>query len=110
MSAHAQPAPAFSMAVEKTAQESILRCTGRITMQTADQLRETARAAIDESECVVLDFAAISYLDSFGVGVIAGIWISAKNSGRKLKLMNLNPRIREIFRITRLTMILDDEV
>jgi anti-anti-sigma factor len=51
---------------------------------------------------VVLDFTGVNYLDSSGLGMIVGLLVSAKRSGCKLRLVNLSPRVKEIFTMTRL--------
>jgi len=102
MAANAQPTPTLNLTTEKTPTESLVHCTGRITMETAPQLRETAKSLISESKCVVLDFNGVNYLDSSGLGMIVGLLISAKKSGCKLRFVNLSPRVKEIFTMTRL--------
>lgn len=54
----------------------------------------------------------VKYMDSFGLGEIVGSFISISNSGGKLKLTNLVPRIRTMFETTGLMKvftIVDDE-
>ena len=96
-----QPTSTLSLTTEKTAAESIVRCTGDIILETAAQMRETAKSLISESKCVVLDFEGVNRLDSSGLGMIVGILISARKSGCKLRFVHLSPRIEEIFTITR---------
>jgi anti-anti-sigma factor len=95
--------PTLNLSTEKTATESIIHCTGRITLETAGQLRETARSLISESKRVVLDFTGVNYLDSSGLGMIVGLLISATKSGCKLSFVNLSPRVKEIFSMTRIS-------
>lgn len=101
MAANALPTPTLNITTEKTPTESIVRCTGRITMETAAPLRETARRLIAESKRLVLDFSAVTYLDSSGLGMIVGVYLSAKRAGCQLKLINLSPRVKEIFTLAR---------
>ena len=101
MAANAQPTRTLNLSSEKTPTESIVRCTGQVVMETAAQLRETARKLISESKCVVLDLNGVNYLDSSGLGMIVGLVLSAKKSGCKLKFVNLTPRVKEIFTMIR---------
>ncbi len=101
MAANAVPTPTLNITTEKTPTESILRCTGRVTSDTAFQLREAAKSLIGESKSVVLDFNGVNYLDSSGLGMIVGLLLSAKKSGCKLRFVNLTPRVKEIFTMTR---------
>ena len=102
MAANAVPTPTLNVSAEKTPTESIIRCTGRVTLETAPQLQEIAKNLISQSQCVVLDFNEVNYLDSSGLGMIVGLLVSAKKSGCKLSFINLTPRVREIFTMTRL--------
>ena len=103
MTESAQPRPpTLILTTEKTPTESIVRCTGMITLETAAQLGMTARSLIRENKCVVLDFSEVKYLDSSGVGMIVGLLISAKKFGCKLRFVNLSPRVKEIFTVTRI--------
>jgi anti-sigma B factor antagonist len=65
-------------------------------------LRDTARKLIAENKRLVLDLSDVSYLDSSGLGMIVGVHISAKKARCQLKLINLSPRVKEIFTLTRL--------
>ena len=102
MAANAVPTSTLNLATEKTPTESIIRCTGRITTDTAAQLRETARSLISEGKRLVLDFTGVNYLDSSGLGMIVGLLISAKRAGCEFRCFNLSPRVKEIFTTTRL--------
>jgi anti-anti-sigma factor len=102
MAANPLPVSTLTLVTEKTPTESTIRCSGKITMENADQLRDTARKLIAESKRLVLDFSDVSYLDSSGLGMIVGVYISAKKARCQLKVINLNPRVKEIFTLTRL--------
>ncbi|MFZ0287970.1 MAG: STAS domain-containing protein [Candidatus Sulfotelmatobacter sp.] len=102
MAANPLPTPTLTLVTEKTPTEATVRCSGRITMENADQLRDTARKLIAESKRLVLDLSDVSYLDSSGLGMIVGVYISAKKARCQLKLINLSPRVKEIFTLTRL--------
>lgn len=65
-------------------------------------MRDTARKLIAENKRLVLDLSDVSYLDSSGLGMIVGVYISAKKARCQLKLINLSPRVKEIFTLTRL--------
>jgi len=102
MAADPLPQPTLTLAVEKTPDEATVRCSGRITMENADQLRDTARKLIAENKRLVVDLSDVSYLDSSGLGMIVGLYVSAKRAKCQLKLINLSPRVKEIFTLTRL--------
>jgi anti-sigma B factor antagonist len=102
MAANPLPTPALMLTTEKTPNEATVRCSGRITMENTDQLRDTARKLIAENKRLVLDFSDVSYLDSSGLGMIVGMYVSAKRARCQFKVINLSPRVKEIFTLTRL--------
>ena len=61
---------------------------------------------------VLLDLSQVSYLDSFGVGVIASKYVSVRCKGGDLKLLRPSARSLHVLRIAKLAAILesfDDE-
>src|ERR1035441_5767213 len=81
MAANPLPTPTLTLATEKTPTEATVRCSGRITMENAAQLRETARALIAENKRLVIDLSDVNYLDSSGLGMIVGVYVSALPRG-----------------------------
>ncbi len=110
--------PALSLTTERTAAETIIRCVGRLTLETAPLLQEEVRTLIPESKCIVVDLERVAYIDSAGLGVLAGIWSSARRKSAEVgfrwqelhgvaapyevKLVHLNDYIRKLLHITRL--------
>ncbi len=102
MAASPSPAPALEMSVTSSAAETIVRCAGKITLDTSQSLRAFVKPLLAESERVVLDLTNVQYIDSSGLGIIVGLYISSKAARRQLQLINLNQRVKELFRCTRL--------
>jgi anti-anti-sigma factor len=69
-------------------------------------LQTTVRSLIPDTKCVVLDLTSVGYMDSSGLGAIAGLFFSAKRQNCRLKLVNLNQRLQELFRTTKLASAL----
>jgi anti-sigma B factor antagonist len=55
-----------------------------------------------ETKALVLDLTNVSYVDSSGLGAIVGLYVSAKRTSCKLRLINLSQRVKELFSVTRL--------
>jgi anti-sigma B factor antagonist len=89
-------------------EETLIRCTGKITYTSAEPLRAMARGLIPETKRLVLDLAGISYVDSFGLGVLVSIYLSAKRQHCQLRLINLNQQAQQFLRVTNLTYLLGD--
>lgn len=56
---------------------------------------------------LILDFCNVRFLSSAVLGLLIRISKRAYECGGQLRLCNINPKIYEIFRITRLTKIFD---
>ncbi len=101
MAAHPVSNSELSFEVVKTP-TTIVHCKGRISSNTAESLKQTVRPLIPDCDRVTLDLTEVSYLDSSGLGTIVGLFVSAKKAGCRLQLINLNPRLKELFSLTRL--------
>jgi len=102
MARNPSPAPFLRMATEVTPTEIVVHCTGKLTSDTIQQLKATVKPLFSESKTVVLDLTNVTYTDSSGLGAMVGLYISAKAAKGRLKLINLNQHLKEIFSITRL--------
>ena len=113
--------PALRLDTERTPNETIVRCTGKITVETAPLLQETVRALIPGSKCIVVDLEHVAYIDSAGLGVLVGVWSSARKKSAEVgfrwpephwapapyevKLVHFNDYVRKLLRITRLDTV-----
>ena len=107
MAANPIPIPELNLETVRTPEETIVRCTGKITSGTTAMLQTTVRSLLPETKCVVLDLTDVSYMDSSGLGAVVALYLSAKRQHCALKLINLNQRLRELFRITKLASVFE---
>jgi len=107
MAANPIPIPELQLETSRTQDEILVRCTGRITSTSSAMLHTTVRSLIPETKRVVLDLTDVSYMDSSGLGAIVGIYLSAKRHQRELKLINLNQRLKDLFRIMNLAKVFE---
>jgi len=49
----------------------------------------------------------MTYLDSFGLGVLVGVYLSARRQDCKLRLINVNQQAKGVLRITNLTYLVE---
>ena len=103
----AVPGSELSFETEKTPTETVVRCSGTIKSNTAELLRTTVKPLTAHNKTVVLDLTNVNYLDSSGLGTIVGLYVSTKRAGCKLKLINLSPRVKELFSLMRLAEVLE---
>jgi anti-sigma B factor antagonist len=76
--------------------DGIIHLHGRLDASQVAKAREVL-CLVDDS-CVV-DFAELSYISSAGLGLLFATQKHLVDQGRALTLANLNPHIREVFRI-----------
>ncbi len=112
------PEPALKLDTQRTATETVVRCTGKITLETAPLLQEEIRALMPEAKCIVLDLGHVAYIDSAGLGALVGIWTSARRKSAEVgfrwqephgaaapyevELVHFNDYVRKLLHITRL--------
>jgi anti-sigma B factor antagonist len=87
--------------------EILVRCSGRITSATTGTFQNTIRPLIPDTERLVLDLTEVSYLDSSGLGTLVGLYLSARRQHCELKLINLSPRLKQLFRLTNLAKVFE---
>lgn len=72
-------------------------------------LQESIMSVIEKAKHInlVLDFCNVQFLSSAVLGLLIRISKKIYEGGGALRLCNINPKIYEIFKITRLTKIFD---
>ncbi len=103
----AVPSAPINLETQKTPSETIIRCSGKITAATSDQLQTLVRGLIPDKKRILLDLASTSYVDSSGLGTLVGLYVSCKKGEAPLKLVNLTPRLKDLFTMTNLAPIFD---
>ncbi|HTS65544.1 MAG TPA: STAS domain-containing protein [Candidatus Acidoferrales bacterium] len=80
--------------------EKVLVLDGLLTAETAFQLRDVARE--DRPSTLVIDMSQVRYVDSSGLGVLIGLYVSFEQSCRRLLLAGISDRLWELFRICKI--------
>jgi anti-sigma B factor antagonist len=75
----------------------VLRLEGPLVMATMSTFEDAVRA--DKTRALIIDLTAVPYVDSAGIGVLVGAYVSIQNSGRNLALVGANERIRNSLRV-----------
>ena len=86
---------------------AVVKCTGALTAGVTGVLHTEVKRLIAVHRRIVLDLTDLTRMDSMGLGTIAALYASARASGAKFELINLSPRVRELFRITRLASLFE---
>lgn len=100
---------AFSITTHQTGGVVLLRLAGRLTIgDPAETLRETTRRLIDHgTRTFVLDLAAVSYMDSTGLGEIVMSYATARNGHGHVVLLRPSDHCRKLLHMTKLEQILE---
>lgn len=86
---------------------TVLRLGGRVIFgDGATELRARLNDLLDEARLkFLLDLREVTYIDSFGVGVIAAKYVSVRRKGGDLRLLQLSPRSHHVMTISGLLKI-----
>ena len=100
--------PLLSLRTHVEGDATIVQCTGTLTAGLTGILRDEVKRLLPHSKKIVLDLTLLTQMDSLGLGTIVSLYVSAKASGRTLVLINLSPRVRQLFSITNVWSIFDE--
>jgi anti-anti-sigma factor len=84
--------------------QRILRVTGRIDLFTSLAFLEQLR--VETAPVVILDMALVDYVDSSGVGALAQLHKSFQLEHRRLALVGLTTKVRQVLEITHVLKML----
>lgn len=107
MAANPVPIPELQIETVNSPEEAVVRCTGRITSATSADLQSTVRGIIPQTKRIVLDLTDVTYMDSSGLGAVVSIYVSARRQQCQLRLINLNQRLKELFRLTQMAKVFE---
>jgi anti-sigma B factor antagonist len=103
------PNPELELDTERKDAKVVVHASGRITAATSAQLQSTIRGLIPDNKHVVLDLKNVHYIDSSGIGALVSVHLAAAKAQSALELANLQPRIRDLFELTRLTAVFENQ-
>jgi anti-sigma B factor antagonist len=92
---------------------AVVDCNGRIVFgDEAAALRETVKSLITNNKSILLNLKDVTYIDSGGLGILVGLYTSARNNHAEVKLTNLTSRVGQLLQVTKLLTVFevfDDE-
>ena len=92
--------------IKKNGNSVIVAISGRLDTLTASQLDKETQNLLDSSEqSLTIDLTNLSYTSSSGLRCFVRLFNEAKAVGAQFKIEGLQPSIREIFEITRVSKI-----
>ena len=87
----------------------VLDLIGKVTLGGGDELlRDNVNSLVNQGRRkVVLNLAAVPYIDSAGLGEIVRTYTTVSRQGGSLKLMSLTKRITDLLTITKLVNVFE---
>ena len=76
--------------------EKVMVLDGVLNAETATLFRDSVRGT--DAPTLVVDMSGVRYVDSSGLGVLIGAYVSFENKYRRLLLAGLNDRVWDLFR------------
>ena len=88
---------------------TIVDCSGRITLGEGSViLRDTFKDLLSKgNKRILLNLGDVNYIDSSGIGELVSAFITVKNQGGELKLLNLTKKVHDLLQITKLYTVFD---
>jgi anti-sigma B factor antagonist len=87
---------------------AVLDLGGDITSQAQQDLNAAYDEAVQiDPSAVLLNFTAVSYINSTGIALLVGILARARKEHRRVMACGLTPHYTEIFQVTRLADFMD---
>jgi anti-sigma B factor antagonist len=100
---------AFHITPREVGSVAILDISGPIVLgDEIETLREAIHKLIaEDKKKIILNLAGVNYIDSSGVGELVGSFTTVRNAGGELKLLHLNPKVRDVLHVTKLYTVFD---
>ena len=76
--------------------ESVMILQGVLNAETAFQVRDSIRK--NQAVTLIVDMSQVRYVDSSGLGVLIGSYVTFERNSRRLLLAGLNDRVWDLFR------------
>jgi anti-sigma B factor antagonist len=94
----------FQVTVTERDDGAVVAVAGELDVATAPELREALYRVIEQQpSLVVVDLAAMDFIDSTGLGVLVGALKRVKEQDGALELRSLSPSAKRVFEITGLS-------
>ena len=58
-------------------------------------------------EMLIVDLGELQWINSAGVGALISSYVTYHNKNKKIKFVNLSPKVQEVLKITRLDTVLE---
>lgn len=84
--------------------QAVMTLRGPLTLANLFTFQQAVRA--EKSPTLILDFGAVPYMDSAGLGSVVNAHVSRSNSGRQLALAAVSDRVLSLLHMSRVDQVL----
>jgi anti-sigma B factor antagonist len=88
---------------------TVLDLDGKLVLGDGDTLLKDKIHSLvfQERTNIVLNMGSVGYMDSSGLGSLVASFVTAKNNGGQIKLVNLTGRLQDLLAIAKLLTVFD---
>jgi anti-sigma B factor antagonist len=88
---------------------TVLDLEGKLVLGDGDALLKDKIHSLvfQRRKNIVLNLARVSYMDSSGLGALVASFVTAKNGGGQVKLVNLTGRLQDLLAIAKLLTVFE---
>ena len=95
--------------VERDFELVTLKITGRLDTTTAPNLESVINELSEDTKEIIFDVSEVEYISSAGIRVLLGAYKKMNSSQGKIRIEKANDIVREVFEMTGLCEMLDEE-
>ncbi len=101
--------PALRITLDPRGDVTVLHLNGRLVLEDGDSVfRDAVNDIVAENRInLVVNLADVTAIDSAGIGVLVGRFLSVRRRGGDMKLANLTARSHRVMTITQLLNVFD---
>ena len=86
-----------------------LEITGRLDTTTSPNLESVINELSEDTKGLIFDMSGVEYISSAGIRILLGAYKKMNLAGRKIRIEKANDMVREVFEMTGLSEMLDNE-
>ena len=91
--------------IERDGDTAVVKCHGRLVAGTTEALYQEVKDLLPQTKVVVVDLAALTYVDSTGLGTLVRLHASARKLGCEFKLLHLGKQLRNVLKLANLLSV-----
>ena len=91
--------------IERGGDTAVVKCYGRLVAGTTEALYQEVKDLLPQTKVVVVDLAALTYVDSTGLGTLVRLHASARKLGCDFKLLHLGKQLRNVLKLANLLSV-----